>query len=170
MDLYLIRHAAAVERTEWPGPDESRPLTEEGRERFVRAVSGLARLGVTFDLVLHSPWLRAAQTAELLAPLTRGGRVLTPDLAESPDTHVVESLLMSAAARGSVAWVGHEPWMSALAAMLIQPAPEHEGFESAARFAWKKGGVAWLSALSARPGAFELRAFLPPNVLRALGD
>ncbi|MEE8408192.1 MAG: histidine phosphatase family protein, partial [Myxococcota bacterium] len=62
MDLYLIRHAIAEERR--PGlEDPERQLTDEGKLRFERAVAGLQKLGVRFDRLYHSPWIRAAQTA-----------------------------------------------------------------------------------------------------------
>ena len=71
MDLFLIRHAIAEERGEGL-PDAERALTHKGRARFKLVVRSLARSGFRFDRVYHSPWLRAVQTAELLAPLNDG--------------------------------------------------------------------------------------------------
>ena len=68
MELFLIRHAIAV-----PGSmllaDADRPLTPKGRKRFSQAVLGLQHLKVRFDRLYHSPWRRAVETAELLAPV-----------------------------------------------------------------------------------------------------
>src|SRR5436309_15955866 len=65
--LYLIRHAIAEARGEaWPD-DTKRPLSEDGTARMRKAARGLARLGVTFDVVLTSPLVRTRQTAEVVA-------------------------------------------------------------------------------------------------------
>src|ERR671915_2383479 len=65
-ELYLIRHGIAEERGEaWPD-DNKRPLTDEGMSRLRKSVRGLARLGVTFDVVLTSPLVRTRQTAEIV--------------------------------------------------------------------------------------------------------
>ena len=53
--------------------------------------------------------------------------------------------------------------MSELLAWLLTGSPV-----AGARFAFKKGGVAWLEG-PLRPGGMVLRAYLPPKVLRVLG-
>src|SRR5262245_12823533 len=66
-ELYLIRHAVAEERGDkWPD-DTKRPLTEDGTSRMRKAARGLDRLGVTLDVVVTSPLVRAKQTAEVVA-------------------------------------------------------------------------------------------------------
>ena len=66
-ELYLIRHGVAEERGDaWPD-DAKRPLTEDGIARMRKSARGLARLGVTFDVVLTSPLVRARQTADIVA-------------------------------------------------------------------------------------------------------
>src|SRR6059058_4426437 len=66
-ELYLIRHAIAEERGDaWPD-DAKRPLTEEGMERLRKESRGLARLGVTFDVIVTSPLVRTRQTPEIIA-------------------------------------------------------------------------------------------------------
>src|SRR5436305_15219678 len=66
-ELYFIRHGLAEERGDaWPD-DNKRPLTDEGMSRMRKAVRGLARLGVTVDVVLTSPLVRARQTADIVA-------------------------------------------------------------------------------------------------------
>ena len=67
LEVYLVRHAVAAERGPRFPDDRLRPLTEGGVDKFTRAVAGLARLGVTLDVVLTSPLVRARQTADLLA-------------------------------------------------------------------------------------------------------
>src|SRR5262245_56535456 len=66
-ELYLIRHGIAEERSDaWPD-DAKRPLTDQGMSRMRKAARGLERLGVSFDVVLTSPLVRARQTAEIVA-------------------------------------------------------------------------------------------------------
>jgi len=164
MDLLLIRHAAAVDRDAWAGADSDRPLTLEGAARFARAVRGLRRLSVRLDHLQHSPWQRAAHTAELLTPLCRGPRTVAEALAEPPTPQSVEALLLNCAGAPCAAWVGHEPWLTALVTTLT-------GVSLEAAFDWKKGGVVWLSSdgPDLRPG-WTVRALLPPFVLRTLGE
>src|SRR5882672_6508644 len=66
-ELYLVRHGVAEERGElWPD-DSKRPLSEEGMAGMRKATRGLARIGVSVDVVLTSPLVRARQTAEIVA-------------------------------------------------------------------------------------------------------
>jgi phosphohistidine phosphatase len=159
MEIFLVRHAIAVERSA-DRPDAARPLSERGRARFSRAVRGMARLELRFDRVLHSPWLRAVQTAELLAPITDGdgAREETERLADDPD-----AALLALAARhpqaARVAFVGHEPWMGELLSLLVLGTAAH-----GERFPFKKGGVAWLVG-EPRPGGTALKAVFTPKAL-----
>lgn len=153
MELYLVRHAIAEPFT--PGrPDEARALTAKGRLRFRRCVQGLRALDVSFDLLLHSPLLRAVQTAEELAGLVKGSIEETLHLAQAPSTELLARLVELP----SAALVGHEPWMSDLMGLLLV------GEGGLAQVAFKKGAVAWLRG-EPRPGGMELVAFLPPRVL-----
>ena len=157
MELFVIRHAIAV-----PGSmllaDADRPLSPQGRERFSQAVLGLQCLKVRFDRLYHSPWLRAVETAELLAPVLDGKAVGSAALAQAPSQDLLEALVGE-----RVALVGHEPWMGELVAWLTTGA-----LPDGSVFAFKRGGVAWLEG-QPKPGRMALQAFLPPKVLRALG-
>ena len=150
MDLFLIRHAIAEERRAGL-VDAERQLTDKGRQRFEAVVHSLDRAGFRFDRLYHSPWLRAAQTAELLAPINHGPLVSTEGLAQSPEPDFFASL-----EGHSVACVGHEPWMGEALALLTIGTPDGHWVR------FKKGGVAWLRG-APHPGEMELRAFLPPR-------
>lgn len=162
MDLWLIRHAIAEDPT--PGaPDEARALTPEGRERFARGVRGLLRVGPRFDRVLHSPMLRAQETADLLEPLIDGETAVCAALAREPDEELLADL------RGEVvALVGHEPWLSQTLAWLVFGWRVYEEQPRTAIVALKKGAAAHLVG-DPQPGAMQLAALYPPSVLRALG-
>lgn len=153
MELYLVRHAIAE-----PGAaglsDERRALTAHGRERFGRCVAGLQRLGISVERLLHSPLLRAVETAELMAPLLEGESIVTTLLAEAPTL----GLLRQFAGVASAAAVGHEPWMTDLVNRLLFDE------QASAPLVFKKGAVAWLRGEPV-PGGMQLVAFLPPRVL-----
>jgi phosphohistidine phosphatase len=68
MHLYIIRHGIAIDREDPKcPPDPERYLTEEGVEKTKQVAKGMAALGATGDLFLTSPYVRAAQTAEIFA-------------------------------------------------------------------------------------------------------
>lgn len=159
MQLFLIRHAKAKERTADLG-DAERPLTKQGRAEFRRAVRRLDRAGVRLDRVYHSPLLRAVETADLLEPLLDGETIVTPRLAESPSPELLAHI-----AGERVALVGHEPWLSELLYWLITGRQLRDQREHAAPFRLQKGSVAWLEG-EPRPGAMTLVALLPPSTRR----
>jgi phosphohistidine phosphatase len=158
LDLWLVRHAPAEDAAD----DDVRALSERGRKRFARAALGLDALALEFDQLWTSPLLRARQTAELLSEHARGEPRVVDALAAAPDGELLDAL---ASCPGTcLALVGHEPWLSQLAAWLV-----FGSREAGAGLAFKKGGLAWLSG-TPRPGGMRLRAFLPPRVLRALAN
>ena len=160
--LYLVRHAIAAERGPDYPDDSRRPLTPKGAERFREAVFGLVALDVELDEILTSPYVRARQTAELLAEAYPKRPKITNvhALAEGQALEVVDTLARCAK-RKRLALVGHEPGLGEVAARLL-------GHRKA--LAFKKGGVACIrvDALPLpRPG--QLIWFMPPRVLRLLG-
>lgn len=161
MTLWVVRHARAVDRS-ISLRDARRPLTQEGRDRFAEVFRGLRGLGARFDLLLHSPLLRAIETAEMLAPCLRGDgeTAVTPFLAARPGASLLAEI---AGARGrSVAVVGHEPWLSELVSLLVTGAPD-----AADRFPLKKGGVVRLEG-EPSPGCMSLVGAWGPSDLAAI--
>jgi phosphohistidine phosphatase len=68
MRLYLVRHGIAIDHDDPKCPsDPKRYLTPEGAKKARAAMRGLAALGATADAMFSSPYLRAAQTAEIAA-------------------------------------------------------------------------------------------------------
>jgi len=66
MNLYLVRHSDA-ERTASGKRDEERSLLKEGRERIKTAAKGWLYIINKIDLICTSPYLRALETAEIIA-------------------------------------------------------------------------------------------------------
>jgi phosphohistidine phosphatase len=155
MQLFVVRHAIAVPRS-GEIDEAARPLTVQGRRQWRRAVRGLQRLQIRPDRVYHSPWLRAAETADMLVDGVGGELVVTRRLAEEPGPALVRQLKGE-----SVAVVGHQPWLGELIGLLVLGHADWGG-----RLVLGKGGVAWLEG-EPRPGKMLLRALLPPKVLRA---
>lgn len=159
MDLYVVRHAIAEERREGL-PDADRALTQKGVRRFRAHVEALSRLEVRFDEVLTSPWRRATETAELLAPLCDAAPTAMDALAAPPGQALLDAI---ARAGRAVAVVGHEPWLGELIAWLVLGQRE-----LGRRFVLKKGSVARLGGLP-RPGEMRLEGLYAPKLLRLAG-
>lgn len=156
MKLCVVRHAIAAEAAEGQR-DSARPLTKQGKRKFELVVKALKLLGVEFELVVHSPLLRAVETAELMRGLLEGEMRVTSRMAEPPSKAL---LGMFEAER--VAAVGHEPYVSELTAWLVT------GDRQLARaFPFKKGGVALLEG-APKPGEMFVTGFLSPAQLRAI--
>lgn len=166
LELYLVRHGVAALRGPDYPDDADRPLTEEGVDRFRRAVAGLRATGVQLDLVLTSPYVRARDTAELLGAGLRPKPKVVVVEALAPGQRPAEVVAAvahhSAAGRGAsrLALVGHEPDLGVLAGRLLG---------AKGRFEFKKGGVCRIDVDRAMPaGPGTLRWFLTPRVLRGL--
>jgi phosphohistidine phosphatase len=116
MQLYLIRHAHAVDADE----DPERPLSQRG----VNQAAGLAGFLRRSDLFQpeefwHSPLLRSRQTVQLLAQHLRldAPPALMPDLEPEDDPRATYRRIK--AVTRSLAIVGHEPHLSMLATLLV---------------------------------------------------
>jgi phosphohistidine phosphatase len=158
MQLFAVRHAVAED----VGPhvaNADRELTDAGRVKLRRAVRGLRALDIRLERVLTSPWKRAVQTARHLAPIASGEPIVTELLTEKPRA---ELLALIAERNETTAVVGHEPWLGELAAWLLFGDTRHGD-----ALVIKKSGVLWLEG-SAVPGGMQLRAAIPPKLLRAI--
>jgi len=125
MKLYLVRHAIAEDVRE-SEDDSLRPLTEKGREKMKRIAQALNELGVQPDLIVSSPYVRASQTASILAKELKYKEELAysdflvpmaePDdmIGEINEKFSVDELML----------VGHEPNLSSLASVLLAGNPD----------------------------------------------
>jgi phosphohistidine phosphatase len=158
MELYVIRHAIAEDAAH--GQDDAeRELTDEGRKKLKQVVRGLRRLDIGFDRLLFSPWARARQTADLVAPLCEAPAIATDLLCQPPRA---ELLALIAETGTTTAVVGHEPWLGELIGWLAFGDARHgDGL------LLKKASVSWLEG-TAVPGGMTLRAVLPTRILREL--
>lgn len=115
--LVLLRHAKAEG---FAGTDEARPLALRGRRQSSAVGDELAASGPLPDLALVSSAARTRQTWEVLASrLPREVDALfLEELYHSGPRGVLEVLAEHAGDAATVIVVGHEPVMSAVAALL----------------------------------------------------
>lgn len=159
MKLLVVRHAIALDR-DTPGIEDSlRPLTEEGVTKFKKTAKSLSTV-VTADVVLSSPYLRAKQTAEILARHWTAVTVQESDPLAEGSRPALEEALARMPGSATVALVGHEPHLSNWTAAWL-------GATNPDAFAYKKGGAALIEfdgGVAREAG--RLIWFLPPRIFR----
>lgn len=167
MNLLLIRHAIAVDRSDFDADEELRPLTDEGKRKMQRAARGLRAAVPSIELIATSPLVRTVATGAIVEEAYA-------DLRRRPLVREIDPLRPGADSEDLLAWldlqtadpialVGHEPDLSDLLALLVGAARPFYRF--------RKGGavcVAFPGRVEA--GAGTLVWALPPGVLRELGS
>ena len=164
MNLYLIRHAIAEEETS-SGEDSQRGLTDKGAKKMRLIAKGLRTLGVEFDLIVSSPYLRAVQTSEILSDVFKKKKfVLSDNLMPMGDIDLLIAEINEKYSVNSLAIVGHEPYLSTLVSLLTAGG-------SPVEMTFKKGGVCHLSTDDMHhTRKATLEWLLTPGVLVELGD
>lgn len=166
MELYILRHAIAVERgTEGYKDDSQRPLTPKGERKMKQIAGGMKELGLTFDLVLSSRFVRARQTAEIVADTfkVKDRLKFSAHLAPEEDAEdLVHDLKRLYHQPKSVLLVGHEPYLGDLIATLLAGKPAFD-------VTLKKGGLCLLNVESLHYGrCATLEWLLTPRQLTRL--
>ena len=162
MNLYIVRHAIAIAQGT-PGyeEDSQRPLTDAGRKKMKRIVKGLCELGIELDSIVTSPYIRAKDTAMILAKeFNMQDKVVLSDSLIPPGNF--ETLIQEVREKYDVenlAIVGHEPMLSSLVSWLTTG-------NTAMKIVFKKGGVAYLSTDNLYgEGRATLQWLLTPSLL-----
>jgi phosphohistidine phosphatase len=156
MRLYFLRHGVAEQRGQWTGPDEARPLTREGIDRMTKQAERMAKLGLHPDLIVTSPFARAAQTAQIVAERLELTQSLVTDdrLASGFDLHAFSRVLKDHSVP-TVMLVGHEPDFSQVIGQLV----------GGARVVLKKGGLACVEVYGGSLVSGELLWLATPQLL-----
>lgn len=164
MILYLVRHGIAVDPTDPKSPPEpERPLTAKGVQKTRAAALGLRALGVKPDVLITSPYVRAAQTAEIFSEALE----FAPEKIRASETlkaggNPTEALKEIARLRAKeVMCFGHAPHLDQ---MIYQMVGARGVFTSL-----KKAGVACF-AQAASHGKWELQWLATPKMLRQLSS
>ena len=163
MRVYIMRHGIAMDRTNPKAPtDAERPLTAEGMQKTRAAALGLKELGVKPDMLITSPLVRAAQTAEIVAEALgyspekiRVSDTLKPSVNPAEVMKEIEHLKSR-----EVMCFGHGPHVDGLIALL---AGARGPFSEL-----KKSGVACFEHEAAH-GKWRMVWLLSPKMLRKLG-
>ena len=120
MDVFLIRHAEAIDET-LELRDPMRHLTAAGRAQATSLGDRLRWHDCTPTHIWTSPLVRAVQTAELVAiGLAATVSVeVQPALAPGESERTVLAAVQALAADACVLLVGHEPGISGIGALLV---------------------------------------------------
>ena len=142
MLVLLVRHAQAAEQDSEAFPDDTeRPLVPKGHR------------------VYSSPWTRAWQTARILlreTGLPKEQRIRADTLAMPPDVPTIAAEIGEVGSEETIALVGHEPWMSGLAGLLLT------GDSALPRMDFPKSAIMGIELERLEAGTGTLRAFLVP--------
>jgi phosphohistidine phosphatase len=152
MELYVVQHGEAKSESE----DPERPLTERGAEAVRRMAAWAAQVGVRAAQIRHSGKRRAEQTAALLAERLApvNGVIAVEGLKPNDDVRPVAESLQTE--HESVMLVGHLPFLSRLASLLVAGNPEG----GVIRF--RQGGIV---CLVQDEGKWAVNWVMPPELL-----
>ncbi len=150
--------------------DELRSLTKTGRKKATQVAEKLVNVGLTFDLIITSPLVRARQTADIFIDLQLSSRLeVSTDLQPQGN---LPSWLANWNARAdldsldTIALVGHEPNLSEWAELLIFGKIYH-------RLILKKAGIIGLEFTNVNAttplhrlaiGTAQLYCLMPPKL------
>jgi len=157
----LPHHAGQRDPARWPD-DADRPITKAGEATARSVADALHHRGLCPHAVFSSPWVRAVASAEILVrafpPAARVPIQLTSTLAVEPNLKSIARVVGDHPGPAIVTCVGHEPWLSDLASLLIW------GTKGRDRLDLAKGGVIGVEARSLRAKRGHLRFLLPPDL------
>ncbi|MDD5543003.1 MAG: phosphohistidine phosphatase SixA [Acidobacteriia bacterium] len=137
MNLYLLRHAIAVDHGTPGFTEEKRPLTAEGRAKMRRSAEGMKARGIKVDVIATSPLVRARQTADITAAALGAKDKLQEISALKPGTPFEKlwAALKPFSRCQDLMLVGHEPYLSELISAILTGRP------SGVHVVVKKGGL-----------------------------
>jgi phosphohistidine phosphatase len=162
MDLYIVRHGIAIDREDPKcPPDPERYLTEEGADKTKQVAKAIAALGITPDLLLSSPYVRAMQTAEIFANALKYSKQKirrTNLLLPGAESSALFRELAKDKQASSVFVFGHAPHLDELIAAAF--GSKHH------ITALKKAGVAALKLKRVSPPSAEFLWLATPRLLR----
>ncbi len=155
--LFVLRHAEAHASA---SSDSARQLTDKGRAQAEKVGGFMAAHSFRPGLMLHSPYLRTVQTAEIVA------RAL--DCTSVPERFLASGMRVSDALghlrpfvrhAGPILIVGHEPDLGLLMGTLTGTEERPTLLEV------KKASLWCLEVASMRPGGAVLRFGLPVRLM-----
>ncbi|HLN47462.1 MAG TPA: NUDIX hydrolase [Magnetospirillaceae bacterium] len=149
--IYLVRHAKALNRSEWTEADEQRPLTKAGRRQADELVQRLSAF--SFARVITSPHVRCKETVEPLAKARKLPVETADQLAENTDADDVLGFIKTLGSRPALL-CSHGDVIADLMTNLV-----NDGLATESELRWEKGST-WV--LESDGETFLYGRYLPP--------
>lgn len=113
-EIFILRHGIAADHGTYKR-DSERPLTEEGIEKTTKIAKVIQKMDLGLDLVLSSPYVRARETAEILAKETGLKKQLYFSdhlMVEGDPIELIREIQKNYMGYKRMVLVGHEPYLS----------------------------------------------------------
>lgn len=155
VDIYILRHGKAEKRSSGAQGDAGRALTGEGRTEILGVAEFLASRDVVFGCVATSPYIRAMESAQIVAKALgkRGILVEWEELTPGASIEALESRISGRPEDESLLIVGHEPLLGQFTGYMITGGGD-------AAIAFGKGGLAKIRNARLDPVGGELQWLL----------
>ncbi|PJB00202.1 MAG: phosphohistidine phosphatase SixA [Ignavibacteria bacterium CG_4_9_14_3_um_filter_36_18] len=109
MNIYIVRHGDA-EKSSLSKKDSQRELTIKGKVNLNKAANGWKNLISHVDHIVSSPYLRAKQTAEIIARnLGFEGNIILNEKLKSGSSTEDLVMLANSLSGEDIIFIGHEP-------------------------------------------------------------
>jgi phosphohistidine phosphatase len=121
MNLFFLRHAKAEPRGPQYRPDRKRPLTPEGEKTMNKAAEGMVAMGLSFDLILTSPYIRAHRTAQIAAAAFKTDKIWISQnlVSEGSNKKLIDEINENYSLLKDILIVGHNPNLPELISVLL---------------------------------------------------
>jgi len=155
VDIYILRHGRAEKRAPPVDGDAGRALTGEGRTEILGVAEFLASRDVVFGCIATSPYVRAMETAQIVAKALgkRGILAQWEELTPGASIEALESRVSGRPEEESLLIVGHEPLLGQFTGYMISAGHD-------AAIAFGKGGLAKIRNARFDPVGGELQWLL----------
>ena len=119
MRVLFVRHAPALNRSDWLRDDMLRPLSDKGMTAAKKIFKGLSKVYKAPQIVLTSEAVRAKESAEIFSRYFGSAKIKeSPVLNPGATFEGVRELLVESNLE-YVALVGHEPELSEIVSMFL---------------------------------------------------
>ena len=166
MELFILRHGEAGQRTSSIPGDKKRALTSSGKSEIEEIAKALKILGLKFDLIATSPLKRAYDTAAIVADIfdiskkVQVWNDLSPESNRTEVFHKISQLKEE----DVVLIVGHQPMLGEIVNDMI-----HKGKSSPSNLLLKKGGIVRIRVQKkSNIPKGELRWVITPRILKSI--
>ena len=162
MRIYVVRHGAAIDRSDPKCPSEAeRYLIAEGITKTKQVARAVAVMGISADVMIASPYVRAWQTAEIFAAVLGFSKQKiqkTDLLLPSADVGLLFRELARDRKSEEVFLFGHGPQVDGIVAAALGAKKDSTEL--------KKSAVAVLEMTRISPPSGKLLWMAPPRLLR----